>query len=610
MCQNIGDDDGDFDWPAQMASFALATPELCIEMFEEKTINKLKEHQLSQDICNEFKVVLRNIGSVQEQRSSLPPTQSHAERIFEDTESTVKTDPCLNLLHIALSLAKELRQAKIADAKYFELFNILFGLPQITIESLKDLNSVQILQRILQCSEQAKRMPASVAATNRKRRLQLFIERHISESDSKQQDSYSSSNVQYKHELDRKLQASIKVAELINNLDEKKIHQSSKNTSRVDHIKQSLRSFDSDFLASYLATLQTMDRSEPLEKVFLQDLDVIGRPTFKRKGDDVVFELIKLYEQVSLHTPVDIGIKFAVNETTAAILRWMLGQYIRAPMQVLPPIDPTITVNFNVNRFSNVEILNLCSEMKKYGLMFEQMLVLSFSQFDESERSAWNYCIDLVASDAAKDLHHDPELKRIALNVGIPKNIIDASLARYCVSHRNHEEAISYLLDSGNYERALNIFLKTQLSKITSAQNPSKFSFLPLFIEATCKAYRAQCTRRIVDVLSIYFQFTEYLEQEEPDLDDLKKYVKELFSRIPDPSDCTIHESQAVKVIVTDVVQRCSYLTVESMGGAGEASCLLDGDIISQIASNASIIDISAIDCTLAQRIIDSNCRS
>lgn len=608
MSQLLGDGDGDFDWPAELIPYSLAPPEVCVDKFEEKTLPKAKEHELSHKICNEFKVVLRNIASIQDMNSTIPANRSHAESIFEDIENVVKTNPSLNLLHIAIELASHLKNAGISDAKYFELFNILFGLPQITFDLISQLDSLQLLHILVQHSDHAKHMPASISAINRKRRLQLFIDKHIIDAVPLNEDSLNASKTEYDHELNRRLNESMKISELTNNLDEKHVIPNSRPSSKIVHIRNSLSNFNKDFIASFLTVLQNVDRSEPLQKVFAEELKVSGVPVFKRKGDDVIFELLRLYQQVTEHARVDIDMQFNINDTTASILRWMIGQYFRSPLSVLPPIDPSIAVSFNIQTFSNIEVLNLCTELKKYNQVFEQLLVLSFSQFDQCERQAWNNCINLIIPDAAHLLHDDPDLKRIAFNVGIPKKAIDSVLAQYCISQRKYEQAISYLIDSDNYDKALNIFLKTQISTLVSSQSHTRFSYLPLFIDATCKAYRSRSTRRIVDVLAIYFQFTEYIELHNLDVSELNRYIKELLSKMPDTNTCNPDEIKAVAVIVNDVIRKSAIAEVHHVDGAGMVN-LIDDDIVNMLASNKSICDIVAIDSRLAQRIVDVNGR-
>lgn len=577
------------------------TPENIVNRYSEKTLEKIKEQKLDQSITKEFADTLRQTANLKNLQAPLHGHPSHGERIFGAEEQPFTMDPNVSLLQIVLTFAAKLRREKIIEANYFELFNILFGLPQLPLDAILEADTQALYSMINRKIEQAKVTPVQISSLNRKRQFQFFLERHIREAEPK---SNNSSGVisTYDAMLSTTVQDSMKVTQILSNEDEIK-QRGAQGLQKIQlGVNQKLHSFGRDFLGGLLALINTMDRGSPLEVIFKKALDSVRIPHFNRKGDEVVFELINLYRQIVSQEAVNFEVNFLTTEATSNILRWVVGQYLRAPLSTSPLAEPTIKSSFNIELFSNTALMNICSQLKNYGFKFEPLLALCYSGFDACEKSAWTACAHNLAEEAAPELFANNSLMTLAINAGISKPLLEFALAQYCLSTRHFDQAIIHLLHCHDYNRALTVFLNTQLEHLTKQSDSNEALYFRHFKAATLKINERGAPRKIVDVLSIYFQFVDFM-LESPDSSDLKTFFAELISRLPLIADSTQAEQEAIRLILNDVVRRSVAWCLEETHANDRK--LLDREVLSMLNSSSTVREYLTIDSSLAQELIE-----
>lgn len=618
ICSTVMDDKGEFDWPRQLSPYAMMIPDMSTDKYRTHSIYSTQKEKEDHAIATHFKTVISQIAEYYDKKNHSHTSHqfsSHGERVFGDTHHSKKIDPSFRLMEVILSFGSTLHKAQIFDAKYFELFNILFGAPSISLEDISSFSIDQIHDHLHRCIEQAKRTQASFTCLKRKRRLQFFLEHHIADikqggSGSHDHSAEAASLSQIKGQLDMHLNASLATSLVQqNSADERRVAPSQLFVKKEYLIKEKLGNFSNDFLACYLALLNSLDREEKLENLFTNTLKVCDKPLFPRSGDEVIFELLKLYEQVCLKETLKLNLRYAILPTTVAILRWILGQYLRNPPALLSPSDPDIQTSFSIQGFSNTEVLNLCAQLSAQGFKAEQLLVLCFSSFEGRERTAWEHYAKLLTAESASSLVQNASMKHTVVSAGIPKEIVDLALAEHCISKGKHADAISYFLDSNHYNRALSIFLKTQLSSLCSDKSRQPFSYLPLFQQETHKIASTGRSRKIVDIISIYFQFNEFFESdEEVNPADLRKFISELISRLPSLATCSSEEVNCIRLIANDVFQKAAQWILGESGGETLGRNLLDDELLIRMNSNLVFKELLVIDSALAQNIIRLTC--
>lgn len=609
------DDQGEYCWPRQLDPYAMILPDISTDKFENRSVEAAFREKEDLEIASHFTSTLNRIAQLHDKKThhhSEGHHHSRGERIFSDKPVPHKEDPTFTLLETVLGFGSTLHKAEIFDAKYFELFNILFGVPTISLESYSHMTLEESHNHLEQCIAQARRTQKSFFSMQRKRKLQIFLEHHITDIK-----KYRSKNLAHSAEnqslnlFKKQTDSHIQNANLSDHLS----NQSSKDEKRIGHhglyvkedtlIRESISNFNNDFLACYLSLLQSLDRETGLESLFSNSKKVCSHPHFPRKGDEVIFELLRLFDLLTKNEKVSLNLKFALLPTTSSVLRWVLGQYLRNPLTFLSPTDPLIQATFSIEGFSNVELLNLCSVLSQHGFKAEQLFVVCFSSFEPAEKLSWEQYCRTLAAEAAKDLLHKADLKHLLVSAGIPKNIIDSQLAQYSRSKGKFSEAISYFLDCNDYEKALDLFIKTQLSKLVGENSNQSFNFLSIFRTETIRMQTMGKGRKIVEILSIYFRFIEfYTQSEDVDPDDLKKFVKELLIRLPSLSSFSEEDKYCMKVIMNDVFQKVA----KYIFGFGSNECVganfLDREILNRMVSNSSFMQVLEIDSALAQTIL------
>lgn len=605
------DDHGEYEWPRQADPFALGLPDLSAERFRCKSSDAVLEQLEDRAIARHFTSTLKAIAELQDQRGHHDTGHHHSygERIFAEKKPPHKENPAFVLTEIVLVYGSALQKAGISDAKYFELFNILFGLPAVSLKTAGQMPLAQFHHHLQLSAERAKKTHQSFAEASRKRRLQFFLEAHIAElgSDACKLPAQSAevfSLSTFKKQVDREIQNSISAPLVLQiQRDDDRVNHGSPGASDRGVIKVELGKYNNDFLASYLSLLQTLDREAGLETLFSKARQLCHSPHFPRKGDEVIFELLRIYELVAKNERVTLDLRFSLAPATTAVLRWAIGQYLRSPLP-LSPIEASIQADFSIEGLSNVELLNLCALLSSYGLKAEQLFVLCFSSFAERERLPWEQHCQRLAAEAAGELLHNAELKHILVSAGIPKRILDFAMAQLCRAQGKHAEAITYFLDCHMYERALDLFLKTQLQTLTCEPAGHAYIYLPLFITATNKAQASGKCRKIVEILSIYFSFVEFFHSpDEVDPAELKVFLRELLIRLPSPASCTADERACLKFILNSALKKAAECVLED-GSQSLGRNLLDRETVKRMVSNAAFLQELEIDSALLQNIL------
>jgi len=193
----------------------------------------------------------------------------------------------------------------------------------------------------------------------------------------------------------------------------------------------------------------------------------------------------------------------------------------------------------------------------------------------------------------------------LALVAGVPAEVLHRAVASFNLSIGVYDKAIEHLLEVNDYEKALGIFLRSEVPKMVQNRSHRVSNlFLVKLASGRHSKFRFDSNRRIVELLDMYLRFLDYVEEEEVEVLELRKFPEEIFAKVSSFHTFGAEELPLLKFIVNEVLDKTLTLALET--GSGETSRVINPELISMLASNKNLLSLFRLDWSLSEEIISS----
>lgn len=205
-------------------------------------------------------------------------------------------------------------------------------------------------------------------------------------------------------------------------------------------------------------------------------------------------------------------------------------------------------------------------------------------------------CIEALLKEA--------DLYRLLENTGTRKEKIYKSLGGWYVSQKDHSQGIRFLNKAGEVSDALTVFLNHQLDQFLAPNSNAEqnHELLKYFSHRDFERVRYDSHRKLVEIVSIYFDFIDLLNGGSGTVEDLQTFVSEILIRIPASSNFSTNEQRFLSFILNSTIEKSLQYQLSS-GSQDNEERILTREIIARVASTKTLSHLLSLDWRQATRL-------